>query len=52
MGERAVTWKEGHMSTTQEDRLTNLEQAIHGIAGTQRNGSVLPCSMLLSGSWA
>ena len=34
MGERAVTRKEGRMSTTQEDRLANLEQAVHSIAGT------------------
>lgn len=25
------------MSTTQEDRLANLEQAVHGIAGTQKS---------------
>ena len=25
------------MSTKQEDRLANLEQAVHGIAGTQKN---------------
>ena len=34
MGKRAVTRKEGHMSTTQEDQLANLEQTVHGIAGT------------------
>jgi len=37
MGERAVTRKEGHMSTKQEDRLASLEQAVHGIAGTQKS---------------
>ena len=36
------------MSTTQEDRLANLEQAVHGIAGTQKShGDLL--RMLVAG---